>query len=65
MLLKVALSGEAPVTGSANKRSFFGMASVMDVQGTLTGKHFAADIARRVLEGAPIAEVEEHAQGVF
>ncbi len=65
MLLEVALGGETSVTGRANKWSFFGMASVMNVQGTLTSKGLPTDVTGRVLDGATLTEGEYHAQWLF
>lgn len=65
MLLQVALGGETPVTGRANKWSFFGMASIVNVQGTLTSKGLSTDVTGCVLDGAALTEGEYHAQGIF
>lgn len=65
MLLEVALGRETPVTGRANKWSFFGMASVVNVQGTLTSKGLPTDVTGCVLDDATLTEGEHHAQGVF
>lgn len=65
MLLEVALCGETPVTGRANEWSFFGMASVVNVQGTLTCKGLPTDVTGCVLDGATLTEGEYHAQWLF
>lgn len=65
VLLEVALSGETPVTGRANKWSFFGMASIVNVQGTLTSKSLPTDVTGCVLDGATLTEREYHAQRFF
>ena len=65
MLLQIALGGETPVTCRANKWSFFGMASIMNVQGTLTSKGLPTDVTGCVLDGVTLTEGEYHAQGVF
>lgn len=49
MLLQVPLGGKAPVACCANERSLFGMATVMDVQGTLAGKCLATDVTCCIL----------------
>lgn len=58
MLLEVALGGEAPVTGRANKWSFFGVASIVNVQGTLTRKGLPTDVTGCVLDDATLTEGE-------
>lgn len=65
VLLEIAFSGETPVASGANKRSFFGMASIVDVQGTLTSKSLPTDVTRRVLAGASLTEWKYHAKGLF
>lgn len=65
VLLEVALSGETPVTGRANEWSFFGMASIVNVQGTLTSKCLPTDVTGCVLDGATLTECENHAQRFF
>lgn len=65
VLLEIALGGETPVTGRANKWSFFGMASIVNVQGTLTSKRLPTDVTGCVLDGATLTEGKYHANGVF
>lgn len=65
VLLEVALGGETSVTGRANKWSFFGMASIVNVQGTLTSEGLPTDVTGCVLDGVTLTEGENHAQGVF
>lgn len=65
VLLEIALSGETPVTGRANKWAFFGMASIVNVQGTLTSKSLPTDVTGRVLAGASLAEWKYHAKRLF
>lgn len=65
VLLEVTLGREATVAGCANERSLFGMASVMNVQGTLAGEGLAADVTCCVLEGAALTEGKHHGQGIF
>ena len=65
MLLEVTLGGETSVTSRANKWSLFGMASIVNVQGTLTSKGLPTDVTGCVLDGATLTKGEYHAQGVF
>lgn len=65
MLLEVALGGETPVTGRANKWSFFGMASIVNVQGTLTSEGLPTDVTGCVLGVVTLTEGEHHAHRVL
>ena len=65
VLLQITLRGKATIANCANERSLFGMTSVVDVQGTLTSKGFAANVASSVFKFTPVSEREEDSQGIF
>lgn len=65
VLLQVALSGETSVAGRAYKRPFFGMASIVNIQGTLTSKSLPTDFTRCILDGASLTEWKQCAHWFF
>ena len=57
MLLDIPLCGKAPVACCADERSLLGMASVVDIQGTLTGKILPTYITVSVLTDPLLTQV--------
>lgn len=57
VLLEIPLRRKAPVACRADERSLLGMASVVDVQGTLTGEVLPTYIAVSVLQDPLFSQI--------